>query len=134
MTTKKIKKYKTVRGIAGRREIKFRAIVNGHWITWEVPNGIPLHNGDVLQEKTISQFIGLHDKNGKEIYEGDVVQTEWAARDGKKPLIVMFQPPEFIMKENNRQKAWYTFNLSHPQYQFEKIIGNIYENPELFIV
>jgi uncharacterized phage protein (TIGR01671 family) len=66
----------------------------------------------------LMQFTGLKDKNGKEIYEGDIVRSE--TYEINKHEVIWFytywQPFEYYM--------------SQIEEDFE-VIGNIYENPEL---
>ena len=71
----------------------------------------------------LQQFTGLKDKDGKEIYEGDIIKN-FAIRD-----LVIFEKGIFttIMSHNDQ------FNVKQPlavHCEIE-IIGNIYENPEL---
>ena len=96
-----------------QREIKFRA-----WDGKEMQQAFDLssnpkywwvHNKDF----PLMQYTGLKDKNGKEIYEGDVVK-----------FINTFQVEETRAIEFPRDYGFITC------YEFE-IIGNIYENPEL---
>jgi uncharacterized phage protein (TIGR01671 family) len=76
----------------------------------------------------LTQFTGLHDKNGKEIYEGDILQYK---RDRGFYLISRQSEKEdecgFICE---RHKPNYNYMLS-PVWKEMKIVGNIYENPEL---
>lgn len=58
------------------REIIFRgkSTNNGKWVYAKLHGfGMDLFN-ECVQENTVGQFTGLHDKNGKEIYEGDIVE------------------------------------------------------------
>ena len=66
----------------------------------------------------LMQFIGFKDKNGKEIYEGDIVECKAVGKP--------YQLTE--IKWNEYNLGWY---FSHPGTNFIQVIGNIYENPEL---
>ncbi len=78
----------------------------------------------------VLQFTGLLDKNGKEIYEGDIIRTgksgylrvvEWNTDRFNARWIIETQ--EAIHKENG---------LGMPlNIELYEVIGNIYENPEL---
>jgi hypothetical protein len=76
----------------------------------------------------IMQYTGLKDKNGVEIYEGDIVKGK-AYEFNKCPQIVgevVYDYCEFKVKaqmDNSKMKA-----ESSTTYE---VIGNVYENPEL---
>lgn len=67
----------------------------------------------------ICQYTGLHDKNGKEIYEGDIVQQF----DIKENGIIEYKYGQFGI--NCLDMFWDI----HPTKL--EVIGNIYDNPEL---
>jgi len=120
------------------REIKFRGLTpDGIWVygfLYQDETGAYIKDGaknkrfgtgvDVERE-SIGQYTGLKDKNGKEIYEGDVV----SAIDFEKcNYQIKFDDGCFYF--NNQFRA---HQLDYPIIQNFRleVIGNIYENPEL---
>ncbi len=76
--------------------------------------------------KVYQQYTGLKDKNGKEIYESDLVEYS-SFENGKEVYEVQFIAGGFKFVGKN-VKGWI-----EPNKDIEncKIIGNIYENPDL---
>ena len=74
----------------------------------------------------LMQYTGLKDKNGKEIYEGDICSMK--SFDTYVKGEVRYQPPEFCLRTAN---DYWELDYGDPAYIEIKIIGNIYENPEL---
>lgn len=76
----------------------------------------------------INQYTGLKDKNGKEIYEGDICKyvcgkSEWIAE-----VVFHYGMFTFPIKEKPLGRYVYIHNVLERELE---VIGNIYENPEL---
>ena len=118
------------------RIIKFRGkrIDNGEWVygyftvsafcsegTYWTIQPTPRISHKVERE-TVGQFTGLHDKNGKEIYEGDILEDTL----GRK-ILVEYYKDGFWLNASLEGAEWCLRQVNSSS----KIIGNIYENPEL---
>lgn len=98
------------------RPLKFRAW-DGTRFKWVIfPDSIPIPQS-LIWEMPMQQFTGLTDKNGKEVYEGDVV-TYRDQFNNIKQGVVEWDSGGFRVESGGLFKP-------------EEVIGNIYENPEL---
>ena len=78
------------------------------------------------EDVILMQSTGLKDKNGKEIFEGDILYG-YAGED-------FWEIVEFDTEEGKwiRKDIWYNSKLCLSENnEFMEIVGNIYENPEL---
>lgn len=80
---------------------------------------------------TVGQYTGLKDKNGKRIFEGDIIQTAEYGREssgknysGKDTFYVRYEHGNFCIENFTRR-----FSLKYNKKM--EIIGNIHDNPEL---
>lgn len=86
---------------------------------------------DISDKRILMQFTGLHDKNGQEIYEGDICST-----DLSRPYnIVVFRNGAFVYQCNDHDEDYY--DIMVPIYEttdrdeYTEVIGNIYEHPHM---
>jgi len=128
------------------REIKFREIKFRAWDKVCKPNRIKTWEQLLAQYQLthvfvsdyfiLMQYTGLKDKNGKEIYEGDIVSFEDAECDAEgyndnvflNRGVVSYDEVSMCYSFSNRQ----TVEMEDLYIPTDaEIIGNIYENPEL---
>lgn len=135
------------------REILFRGKENpiGKWVEGfynHIPCGRFLCDEHLIQtidtdgrigqlftvyDSTVGQFTGLTDKNGKKIFEGDIVHC--ISTFGEANCVVIFEDGEFRLVPEKYYKTYITGCGFHALRCFTKeVIGNIYDNPELLEV
>ena len=130
-----------------KREIKFRAkainndFFEGAWVDGYYTK--VLWSGNLvdvitdgaheipIQIETLGQFTGLHDKNGQEIYEGDIVQLDYITTTGKHRIGLSFE-----VKWCTQEGCWvgwdgFTENVLQQTRKMFVVKGNIYDNPDL---
>ena len=136
------------------REIKFRGkrVNGGEWVY-----GMTISNGTIKRKinniffevaenkwvgvlpETLGQYTGLKDKDGKEIFEEDIVRFSYIT-DGIEPIEieclakVVFEDGSFMIKcvkghvHNSMQRALFAMDYFNIKVE---VVGNITDNPEL---
>ena len=80
--------------------------------------------------ETIGQYTGLTDKNGKRIFEGDIVYCK--SRLDNANMVIIFECGQFRMVLSENYRSYQTNSGFYDINCFDKeVIGNIYDNPEL---
>lgn len=142
------------------REIKFRGkrTKNGEWVygdllqensgrkvimtnlsTWgDNPDDVEPYGDDItVDPNTVGQYTGIKDKNGKEIYEGDIM---FLSDRGSHKEEVIVEHGLYGWTFYNPKTATFYSDGSHTYYAVENYrfmfgtgvcIGNIHDNPEL---
>lgn len=129
------------------REYKFRAkIKNPHvdeWVYGYLVSECYINEKNKLgytpvRKETVGQYTGLHDKNGKEIYEGDIIEFSYDMFIGNFDTFVakgkiVFEEGAFYVEvfENERTTEDEAYLLYSINLDTIEVIGNIYENKEL---
>lgn len=83
-----------------------------------------------VDKETVGQYTGLHDKNGKEIYEGDIVSFNLKSDSEGQPYIIGYIEYQTTFSGYRIMSFEGSFALDYNIKDIE-VIGNIYENKEL---
>ena len=106
---------------------------NGEWITWNILTGIP-HNVGVLGD-TMCACTGLKDKNGKLIWENDIVRyTDMITGVEKIDRIEWNETHASFVRLHRSQMGLQYLNIDEFIASGCEVIGSAVDNPELLEV
>lgn len=115
------------------REIKFRA--------WDKKSNEMLYQDEFLSAEYIDlfvhsiwelmQFTGLLDKNGKEIWEGDIVTIPTCKTNKDGTFSIMETVYDRREVKFGESRIWWGWNIGAFNADRMEVIGNIYENEDL---
>ena len=135
------------------REILFRGkrTDNGEWVygyfvkmLWEY-SIIPLEDENTVYPvvlETIGQYTGVTDKNGRKIFEGDIVSCpsnvcrplfnyDTARETYIYEVVYQDELTAFVMENKDKQPLVYEYLLLSRTVDKCEVVGNIFDNPEL---
>lgn len=118
------------------------AIVTNHGVEiWFYESQLPDAKDGYFDHRTsipvrsIQQYTGLTDKNGKEIYEGDVVRilyTDWVNQSRWVQGTVVYDSDRFVIDLGEHPMGGRnTGDLDPGTHGWREVVGNIYQHPEL---
>lgn len=113
-----------------KREIKFRVWDNVDYMTTFTLEDLQLRKVQFTSECVVMQFTGLQDKEGKEIYEGDLVKCG-KSKDAMLAIIVFRQQAfllQYLPVEKKKGEQIYDYMEDYKHFE---VLGNVFENPEL---
>jgi uncharacterized phage protein (TIGR01671 family) len=84
-----------------------------------------------FEKKEIMQYVGMRDKNGEEIYEGDIIKMDEKYIKYYKGNDLIKQITRNIFTINFLNYGWFPFSHAYPMPEDIEIKGNIHENPDL---
>ena len=102
---------------------------SGH-IEYQIMPQTPVSSAYPVLSETVGQYTGLTDKNGKKIFEGDIVHC--VSKLDSADMVVIFECGQFRMilaekyHEYQTNVGYYDINCFA-----KEVIGNIHDNPEL---
>jgi len=134
------------------REIKFRARIKGgflhdlwvystgfyfddvnYWVLQPAKDNHAIAFADqaIVDPDTLGQFTGLHDRDGREIYEGDIVTLQsWKPST----MQIRFIEGAFCLADSDGYCVADIHYVQHAGRPIAIIIGNIHDNPELLTI
>lgn len=106
--------------------------INGTYVNGKCVDGIVWGEGTFysIAPPTVGQYTGLKDKNGKLVFEGDIIKWDYAYNEGKSYQVI-YDVGGACFSASREHNGDNTSTIFYNDEQYAEVIGNIHDNPEL---